>query len=132
MSIALRANPTGTGGFIQVNGTDAVGIEQDNFAFLKGYSENIFTVTGTTPSLSPLNGTIQVWTLSGNSSPTASSFAAGQSMTLMIDDGTGFTITWPSVTWVGGDAPTLATSGFTVVELWKIGSTLYGALVGVV
>jgi hypothetical protein len=53
-------------------------------------------------------------------------------MTLMINDGTAYTITWTTlaVTWVGGTAPTLATTGFTVIELWKVGSTIYGALVG--
>ncbi len=53
-------------------------------------------------------------------------------MTLMINDGTAFTVTWTSipVTWVGGTAPTLATTGYTVIELWEVGTTIYGALVG--
>ena len=79
--------------------------------------------------LEPDNGTIQTWTLTGASTPT-DGFAAGQSMTIMIDDGTAYTITWPSVTWVGGSAPTLKTTGYTIVELWKVSTTLYGALVG--
>ena len=33
---------------------------------------------------------------------------------LMIDDGSGYTITWPAVNWVGGVAPTLATSGYSI------------------
>jgi len=50
----------------------------------------------------------------------------------MIDDGSAYTVTWPTITWVNnaGAAPTLATSGYTVVAMWKVGSTLYGALVG--
>jgi hypothetical protein len=53
-------------------------------------------------------------------------------MTLMIDDGTAYTVTWSSlsVVWVGGTAPTLATTGFTVLVLWKVGTTIYGALTG--
>jgi len=35
-----------------------------------------------------------------------------------------------NLTWVGGSAPTLATSGATYVVLWKVSSTLYGANVG--
>ena len=37
-----------------------------------------------------------------------------------------------TMTWVNnaGVAPTLATSGYTVITVWKVGSTLYGALVG--
>jgi hypothetical protein len=50
----------------------------------------------------------------------------------MINDGTAFTVNWTSipVVWVGGSAPTLATTGFTVIELWEVGTTIYGALVG--
>ena len=93
--------------------------------------EDVFALSGTTPALDPDNGSVQTWTLSGNSTPT-DSLAAGEAITLMIDDGTASTITWPSVTWVnnGGTAPTLATTGYTVVALWKVSTTLYGALVG--
>jgi hypothetical protein len=93
--------------------------------------EGVYTITdGAAVDLDPANGTIQLWTLGASRSPTATAFAAGQSMTLMIDDGTAYAITWPSVVWVGGSAPTLAATGKTVVELWKAGATLYGALVG--
>lgn len=97
-----------------------------------GYTEEVFAVTGTTPALSPTNGSIQTWTLSANSTPTAGTWAAGQSITLMVADGTAYTITWTSVavTWVGGTAPTLATSGYTVIVLWKVGSTIYGVKSG--
>jgi len=95
-------------------------------------TETVYAVSGTTPALSPANGTIQTWTLSGNSTPTAGTWNAGESITIMIDDGTAYTITWTSVavTWVGGVAPTLATTGYTIIELFKVGSTIYGCLVG--
>jgi hypothetical protein len=94
-------------------------------------NEDVYSVSGTTPALSVANGTIQTWTLSGNSTPT-SSLTTGQSITLMVNDGTAYTITWPSVTWVNNaaTAPTLATTGYTVVALWNVSGTLYGALVG--
>lgn len=97
-----------------------------------GYTEEVFAVSGTTPALSPTNGSIQTWTLTGNSTPTAGTWAAGQSLTLMVADGTAYTVTWTSlpVTWVGGSAPTLPTSGYAVIELWKVGTTIYGASVG--
>ena len=96
--------------------------------------EKVFDVTGTTPALSPTNGTIQTWTLTGNSTPTQGTWTEGESMTLMINDGTAYTVTWTSlgVVWVGGTAPTLATTGSTVIELWEVGTTIYGALVGTV
>jgi hypothetical protein len=36
------------------------------------------------------------------------------------------------VTWAtnAGAAPTLNTSGYTTIALWKVGSTIYGARVG--
>jgi len=103
-------------------------------AAFNSYTEGIFAVTGTTPALSPTNATIQTWTLSGNSTPTAGIWANGQSLTLMVDDGTAYTITWTSlaVTWKtnGGTAPTLNTTGYTVIQLWKVGGVIYGARVG--
>ena len=94
-------------------------------------TETIFAITGTTPALNPANGSIQTWTLTANSTPT-DSIAAGQAITVMIDDGSAYTVTWPSVTWVNNAkiAPTLATTGYTTVTLWKVSTTLYGAVVG--
>lgn len=94
-------------------------------------TETIFAITGTTPALNPANGSIQTWTLTANSTPT-DSIAAGQAITIMIDDGSAYTVAWPSVTWVNNAkvAPTLATTGYTTVTLWKVSTTLYGAVVG--
>jgi hypothetical protein len=102
--------------------------------FTNGYTEEVYAVSGTTPALSPTNGSIQTWTLSGNSTPTAGTWAAGQSITLMVDDGTAYSITWTSlaVTWKteGGLAPVLNTTGYTAIAIWKVDSTIYGARVG--
>lgn len=99
-----------------------------------GFTEEVFAVSGTTPALSPTNGSIQTWTLSGNSTPSAGTWNAGQSITLMVDDGTAYTITWTTlaVTWKSdaGVAPTLNTSGYTAIVLWKVATTIYGARVG--
>lgn len=93
--------------------------------------EDVYTLSGTTVALEPDNGSVQTHTLSGNTTYT-DAFSSGQAITLMIDDGSAYTITWPTMTWVnnGAAAPTLATSGYTVVALWKVSTTLYGALVG--
>lgn len=99
-----------------------------------GLTETVYTITGTTPALSPGNGTIQTWTLSANSTPTVGTWNSGQSMTMMIDDGSGRSVTWTTanVRWVGGTAPTLSTTGYTVLQLWKVNTTIYGAYVGAV
>lgn len=95
-----------------------------------GYTEEVFEVTGTTPELSPTNGSIQTWVLSGASTPTAGTWASGQSISLFIDDGSARTLNWSSigVTWKtnNGSAPTLLTTGYTPITLTKVGSTIYG------
>jgi len=89
----------------------------------KEYAETQYSLTGTV--IDPANGTLQYKTLSANTTFTES-LADGQSVTLMIDDGTAYTITWPTTTWVGGAAPTLPTTGYAVIELWQINAVLYG------
>lgn len=99
-----------------------------------GYTEQVYAISGTTPALSPTNGSIQTWTLTGNSTPTAGTWAEGQSLTLMVDDGSAYTINWSSmsVSWKtnSGISPPLNTSGYTVIQFWKVGATIYGARVG--
>lgn len=101
-----------------------------------GYTEEVFAITdGTTVNLNPNNGSIQTWTLGANRTPGQTNWNEGQSITLMIDDGTARTITWTTlaVVWETstGTAPTLATTGYTVIVLWKVGTTIYGAPIGV-
>jgi len=93
--------------------------------------EDVYALSGTSASLEPDNGSVQTHTLSGNTTY-SDGFSAGEAITLMIDDGTAHTITWPTMTWVnnGASAPTLATTGYTVIAIWKVSTTLYGALVG--
>jgi hypothetical protein len=102
---------------------------------LGNYTETVFAISdGTTVNLDPNNGPIQTWTLGANRTPGQANWAAGQSITLLIDDGTARTLTWTAlaVQWKtdGGVAPTLNTTGFTVVVLWKVGTVIYGARVG--
>lgn len=102
--------------------------------------EDIFAITdGAAFEIDPGNGSIQTITLGASRTPKATNFAAGESVILMVDDGSAFTLTWTDATfgtggvsWKtnGGSAPTLNTSGFTVITLWKVGTQIYGARVG--
>ena len=100
---------------------------------IQEYAVNVTSVTGTT-ALSAAAGTIQRWVLSGNVNPT-DSLSDGESITLIIDDGSGSTINWTysglSVKWIGGSAPTLDTTNETLIVVWQVNSTLYGMTPGV-
>lgn len=98
-------------------------------------TEDVYPITdGGSVDINPANGSIQTWTLGANRTPTASSFAAGKSVMLMIADGTAYSVNWSTigVVWVGGSAPTLPTTGYGLITLWKVGSTVYGAYMGAV
>lgn len=96
-----------------------------NIVFDGSITEDVFTLTGT--ALNPANGTVQITTLSANTTFT-DSLSTGQSIILGIDDGSAYSVTWPTITWTTtpSQAPTLATTGYTWVTLWKVGTTLYG------
>lgn len=89
--------------------------------------EKVHTLSGTSVALDPANGTIQSHTLTGNTTY-SDGLENGESMALFIDDGTSYTASWPTITWItnAGSAPTLTSTGYTVVMLIKFGSTLYG------
>ena len=119
-----------SGGDVQfgTNNTERLRIDSAGTAqFKNAIEEQQYSLTGT--AIDPSNGTIQYKTLSANTTFTES-LADGEYVTLMINDGAGYTITWPTTTWVGGSAPTLETTGYNVIELWHVNGTLYGAFVG--
>lgn len=96
-------------------------------------TEDVYTITdGAGFVINPRNGSMQQVTLGANRTPTVSGWVSGDAITLKVADGSAYTITWTTigVVWVGGSAPTLATSGFTLIVLWRDGSTYYGKYVG--
>ena len=99
--------------------------------FTNGYTEEVYALgTSGSLALNPANGSIQTCALTGNPTFT-DSLAAGQSIVLMLTNGASYTVTFPTITWVtsgGNVAPTLTAADALV--FWKIGTTLYGAVVG--
>ena len=108
-------------------------------------TEGIYTITdGAAFEINPGNGTVQYITLGANRTPKGTSFANGQSITLFVSDAGGYSITWTDATfgsggvkWIsafvgGGSAPSLATTGYTIIVLEKSGSQVYGVLSGYV
>ena len=107
-------------------------------AIIGTIAEDVFTITdGAAFEVDPGNGSVQLITLGASRTPKATNFAAGESITLMVDDGSASTLTWTDSTWgtggvkwTGGTAPSLATTGYTVLQFWKVGTQVYGARVG--
>ncbi len=78
-------------------------------------------------ALDRANGGIHTLTLTADETLSVT-INEGQSLTLHLEGGDTYTVTWPTMTWVGGAAPTLTAAD--VIEFWKVGTTLYGAYVG--
>lgn len=89
-----------------------------------------FTITGTTPALSPDNNPVQRWTLTDNSAPTVGVWGERQAFTLAVNDGDGYGIDWSGmgVSWQNDDGspPALNTTGLTFIRLWKMDGGIYG------
>ena len=141
-SVSWARLPAGTSGnFLRTHGAGASPTWSNTFtdpAIVGTILEDIFTITdGAAFEVDPGNGSIQLITLGASRTPKATNFAAGESITLMVNDGTAYTLTWTDstwgtggVVWVGGSAPTLATTGYTVIQFWKVSTQVYGARVG--
>ncbi len=119
-----------------INGTSVLGsgditisdntkLTKANPAITGSITEQVYNLTGT--AISPANGTIQYKTVSANTTFTET-LTAGQSVVLRLIDANNYTITFPTITWVGAAAPTLTAN--CAIVLWKEQTTLYGAYVG--
>lgn len=66
----------------------------------------------------------------GGNTITFSNTSAGQVITVVLtSNGGGSTVTWPTVAWSGGAAPTQTSTGVDVYTFVKVGSTIYGSVV---
>jgi len=91
-------------------------------------SETVYTLVG--DQIDPANGSIQKKVLSSNT-VLSSGLTAGQSVTLQIQS-QGFSVTWPTMRWVGGAPPDFGASstGEHVMVLWHDGIHLNGSYIG--
>ena len=98
---------------------------------LNAYTETVYTLgTSGTIALNPATGSTLSCAATGTITFT-DSLSSGQSISLLLTNGSTYTINWPAITWVtsaGNTVPTLSASNTLV--FWKISTTLYGALVG--
>lgn len=99
------------------------------------YTETLYTAnTGTAITVALTNGTVQQLTLTGNATITMPTATAGKSFVIMLkQDGTGGrTVTWSTVVWPGGTAPTITSTASKqdIFSFFADGTSWYGATIG--
>lgn len=102
--------------------------------FTNGYTEETYTAnSGTGITLDLANGSFQIITLTGSPTITMPTAVAGKSFILLLKSGSGsYTVTWSTVAWPGGTAPTLTStaSKMDILSFFSDGSKWYGTTVG--
>lgn len=98
------------------------------------YVETPFTAnSGTAITLALTNGTVQIITLTGNATITMPTATSGKSFLLMLkQDGTGSrTVTWSTVKWPAGTAPTITSTASRqdMFSFFADGTNWYGVTV---
>ena len=103
--------------------------------FTNGYTEEVNTAnTSTAYTISLADGSFQVLTLTGNATITMPTATAGKSFILLLkQDGTGSrTVTWSTVKWPAGTAPTITSTASKqdIFSFFADGTNWYGTTVG--
>lgn len=99
------------------------------------YVETPYTAnSGTAITLALTNGTVQIITLTGNATITMPTATSGKSFIMYLkQDGTGSrTVTWSTVKWAGGTAPTITSTASKqdIYSFFADGTNWYGVTVG--
>ena len=125
LKTARTINGVSFDGSANITIVDSTKAPLNNPVFTGGITEKVYNLTGT--AINPANGTIQYKTVSSNTTFTET-LTSGQSVLLRLLNASNYTITFPTITWVGAAAPTLTAN--CAIVIWKEQSTLYGAFVG--
>ena len=98
------------------------------------YTEATYTAnTSTAITLDLANGSVQNLTLTGICTITMPTAAAGKSFMMYLRTGAGgYTVTWTTVKWAGGTAPTLTAtaSRLDIFSFFSDGTNWYGVVAG--
>jgi len=134
---------SGYGGYLSLMTTNAGGSVTERvriatvgtFIIKNDYQEQTFTANSSTAITLDIvtNGTDQVITLTGTATITMPTATAGKSFLLKLKTGAGaYTVTWSTVKWPGGTAPTLTStaSRMDIFSFFSDGTNWYGTTVG--
>lgn len=123
-----------TNGFGSIDiGTDQITAGAARFSKIYAPSASYALTDGATIALDWVNGNVQKVTLGGNRTFTFANPVDGmRCLIYLTQDGTGSrTITWPTIRWTGGSAPTLTTTAAKtdIISITYMGTDYFGASV---
>jgi hypothetical protein len=130
---AFSAATAGTD-YVTPTGTETLTNKTLTNPTVTNYVETPFTAnSGTAITLALTNGTVQIITLTGNATITMPTATSGKSFLLMLkQDGTGSrTVTWSTVKWSAGTAPTITSTASKqdIFSFFADGTNWYGVTV---
>jgi hypothetical protein len=131
---ALSAAVAGTD-YVTPTGTETLTNKTLTNPTVTNYVETPYSATPTsTITLDLANGTVQIITLGGNVTITMPTAVSGKSFIMYLkQDATGSrTVTWSTVKWAGGTAPTITSTASRqdILSFFSDGTNWYGVVVG--
>lgn len=130
---AMSAATAGTD-YVTPTGTETLTNKTLTNPTVTNYTETPFTANSSTAiTLALTNGTVQIITLTGNSTITMPTAVSGKSFIMFLkQDATGSrTVTWSTVKWAGGTAPTITATASRqdIYSFFSDGTNWYGVTV---
>mgnify|MGYP000244383379 CR=1 FL=1 len=122
-------------GYVTPSSTDTLTNKTLTNPTVTNYVETAYTANSSTAiTLALTNGTVQIITLTGNATITMPTAVAGKSFIMFLkQDGTGSrTVTWSTVKWSGGTAPTITSTASRqdIFSFFSDGTNWYGFIGG--
>jgi hypothetical protein len=123
------------GGDVTLTGSETLTNKTLTNPTVTNYVETPYSANSSTAiTLALTNGTVQIITLTGNATITMPTATSGKSFIMFLkQDGTGSrTVTWSTVKWAGGTAPTITStaSRMDILSFFADGTNWYGVSVG--
>ena len=139
-TISIAGGGTGAGtlagaSIVTYTGTETLTNKTLTNPTVTNYVETPYSANSSTAiTLALTNGTVQIITLTGNATITMPTATSGKSFIMFLkQDATGSrTVTWSTVKWAGGTAPTITSTASRqdILSFFADGTNWYGVVVG--